>query len=201
MIEKSKRYTDTLWCICNDYNEYVQFAKELYLWRENDGFFGGEDFTYDDPWFEGNIGRWMDLFRVPYAKEDSDDEFSDEYEIDDPLTDTYEINEKPAKDEYPVLVHVQRIGNDTQIDWFNLPKLFKQEGDKQYNRIIELTQTVNQLKDMRDRLIGNVQQLENQIENMINKSDVRDILWNQKYDDSECIERISKLVGIKHEST
>lgn len=68
-------------------------------------------------------------------------------------------------------------------------------GDKQYNRIIELTQTVNQLKDMRDRLIGNVQQLENQIENIINKSDVRDILWNQKYDDSECIERISKLVG------
>ena len=52
MIEKSKRYTDTLWCICNDHNEYVQFAKELYLWRENDGFFGGEDFTYDDPWFE-----------------------------------------------------------------------------------------------------------------------------------------------------
>lgn len=48
---------------------------------------------------------------------------------------------------------------------------------------------------MRDRLIGNVQQLENQIENIINKSDVRDILWNQKYDDSECIERISKLVG------
>lgn len=199
MIEKSKRYTDTLWCICNDHNEYVQFAKELYLWRENDGFFGGADFTYDDPWFEGNIGRWMDLFGVHYVKEDPDDEFSDEYEIDNPLTDTYEINEKPDENEYPVLVHVQRMGNDTQIDWFNLPKLFKQEGDKQYNRIIELTQTVNQLKDMRDRLIGNVQQLENQIENMINKSDVRDILWNQKYDDSECIERISKLVGIKHE--
>ena len=143
----------------------------------------------------------MDLFGVHYVKEDPDDEFSDEYEIDNPLTDTYEINEKPDENEYPVLVHVQRIGNDTQIDWFNLPKLFKQEGDKQYNRIIELTQTVNQLKDMRDRLIGNVQQLENQIENMINKSDVIDILWNQKYDDSECIERISKLVGIKHEST
>ena len=143
----------------------------------------------------------MDLFGVHYVKEDPDDEFSDEYEIDNPLTDTYEINEKPDENEYPVLVHVQRIGNDTQIDWFNLPKLFKQEGDKQYNRIIELTQTVNQLKDMRDRLIGNVQQLENQIENMINKSDVIDILWNQKYDDSGCIERISKLVGIKHEST
>lgn len=199
MIEKSKRYTDTLWCICNDHNEYVQFAKELYLWRENDGFFGGEEFTYDDLWFEGNIRRWMDLFGVPYVKEDPDDEFSDEYEIDDPLTDTYEINEKPEDNEYPVLVHIQRIGNDTQVDWFSLSKSVSVEVGKQSDHIIELRKTINELKDIRDKLIGRVQQLENQVENMINKSEVRDILWNQKYDDSECLEKISELVGIKHD--
>lgn len=199
MIEKSKRYTDTLWCICKDYDEYLQFAKELYLWRENDGFFGGKEFTYDDPWFEGNIGLWMDVFGVPYVKEDPDDEWSEEYEINDPLEDTYEINEKPEDNEYPVLVHIQRIGNDTQIDWFGLSKSAGVEANKQADRIIELMKTVNELKDTRDRLIGRAQQLENSVENMINKSEIRDILWNQKYDDSECLEKISELVGIKHD--
>lgn len=77
--------------------------------------------------------------------------------------------------------------------------LNKEKYKEESERIVELTRTVNQLKDTRDHLIGKVQQLENKIENMINKSDVKNILWNQKYDDSECIERISKLVGIKHD--
>lgn len=168
MIEKSKRYTDTLWCICNDHNEYVQFAKELYLWRENDGFFGGEEFTYDDPWFKGNIGLWMNVFGVPYIKEDPDDELSEEYEIADPLIDNYEIKEKPENDEYPVLVHVQRIGDDIQIDWFSLPKSVSVEVGKKSDHIIELMKTINDLKDTRDRLISRVQKLENSVDNMIN---------------------------------
>lgn len=77
--------------------------------------------------------------------------------------------------------------------------LNKEKYKEESERIVELTRTVNQLKDTRDHLIGKVQQLENKIENMINKSDVKNILWNQNYDNFECLKKIMELVGIKHD--
>ena len=126
MLHKSTRYIDTLWCICNNYDEYLNFAKELYQWKEITGDFGGNQFDYEDNWFD-TIGQWMDVFGVPYVKEYPDDEYSWENEIEDPLTSQYEITEKPNEDEYPVIVHVHKYTNEVQVDWYSIKTLLRRQ--------------------------------------------------------------------------
>lgn len=118
MIQKSKRYTNTVYCKCNNYDDYLTFAKELYTYKEPVMYLG--EHIYDEPWFgEMNISQWMDTFNIPYIKVDPEDEYSDEVVIENPLTDTYIIQEKPNDNEYPVMVIAQKV-NEIQIDWVSL---------------------------------------------------------------------------------
>ena len=117
---KSTRYTNTVWQICSSFHEYKEFAKEIYTHKESDGFFGGQQFNYEEEWFgEEKITDWMELFGVPYVKEDLNDKYSNEYQIN-PLTDEYEITERPKDDEYPVIVRYSLI--DNCLDWCSISK-------------------------------------------------------------------------------
>lgn len=87
----------------------------MWKWDDSDSVFGGETFEYKSPWFE-STGEWMDAFGISWVKEDPNDEYSDEHEIKDPLTDTYEIIEKPEDDEYPVVVHVEKLVGKVEVD-------------------------------------------------------------------------------------
>lgn len=119
MIQKSKRYNNTVFCKCNNYSDYLAFVKELYTYQEPVMYLG--EFLYNEPWFgEEKISQWMDTFNIPYVKEDPTDEFSDEFMIENPLKDNYDVQEKPKEEEYPVIVIAQRFNNEVQIDWVKI---------------------------------------------------------------------------------
>ena len=65
----------------------------------------------------------MDVFRVPYVLEDSNDKYSDEHEINNPLTDEYKITDKPEENEYPVVVYMYKVQGYFNIDWFSVREL------------------------------------------------------------------------------
>lgn len=74
----------------------------MYKWKGEDVIFGGDQFQTEDSLFD-SVSSWMDTFEVPYVLEDPNDKYSDEHEINNPLTDEYEIKNKPEENEYPVV--------------------------------------------------------------------------------------------------
>ena len=225
MIEKSKRYTDTLWCICDNYEEYRHFVKQMWQWNKKDGIFAGQNFEYDDHWFE-STGNWMDTFGIPCVKEDPDDEYSDEYEIKNPLVDEYEIEEKPENDEYPVIVHVEKLMGKVEVDWFSIPKASKKYRKEYsestlmgsnkkwlveyinclvhnnrilYARIDRQSSYLEELnEDIKSEKCRNLEHIKyiQMLENRI--EEIKYALWNQRFSDEECIKQIQKIVGIYH---
>ena len=225
MIKKSNRYTDTLWCVCNNYEEYCTFVKQMWKWNDSDSTFGGETFEYKSPWFE-STGEWMDAFGIPWVKEDPNDKYSDEHEIKDPLTDTYEITEKPEDDEYPVVVHVKKLVGKVEVDWFSISMLHK-KCEKEYSKSTLMRMTKKELIDYIRMLVSNNNRLhetiDNQCENfkklckdcyfnflyeqqesigleglnpdIIAKDRIRQILWNLKLSSDDKIAEIRKLIN------
>lgn len=116
---ESSRYLETVWCICNNFLDYKQFAKDIYTYKKRGNFFGGEQFEYEEEWFGKNRKNyWMDLFGIPYIKSDPNDKYSEDIEIENPLIDIYEITEKPKDSEYPVIVRYSLV--DNSLDWCSI---------------------------------------------------------------------------------
>lgn len=191
MIQESTRYTDTLWCVCGNEEEYRNFARELWLYDKRRNSFGGEQFDYKGRWVK-HVLDWMFLFGIP------DDLTSDEeYAVDDPLTYDGEMNEKPEYQEYPVVVRVEDMDGDLYIDWFSLPKSYKVQKEysdstlmnmnkselvnwiqcltknvnsqqwrinNQYQVLLGLEEKIKQYQGNEEKYIARIQRLENQIE-------------------------------------
>nr|DAF54720.1 MAG TPA: hypothetical protein [Siphoviridae sp. ctqPo10]DAR46320.1 MAG TPA: hypothetical protein [Caudoviricetes sp.] len=94
----------------------------MYQWKSEDAIFGGEQFQTDASLFD-SVSSWMDTFEVPYILEDPNDKYSDEHEINNPLTDKYEIKNKPEENEYPVVVYMYRVQGYFNVDWFIIKEL------------------------------------------------------------------------------
>ena len=116
-IIRDKRYTNTLWCLCNNYEEFLQFAKDLFLYKGLE-IYG--TMCVEERWIEDEYD-WSYLFGVDIRT--GEDEENDEYweEAVDPINDTYEIKEKPNENEYPVVVHYDNYHKN--VLWMSLNKL------------------------------------------------------------------------------
>lgn len=116
-ITRDKRYTNTLWCLCNNYEEFLQFAKDLFLYKGLE-IYG--TMCEEERWIEDEYD-WSYLFGVDIRT--GEDEENDEYweEAVDPINDTYEIKEKPNENEYPVVVHYDNYHKN--VLWMSLNKL------------------------------------------------------------------------------
>ena len=116
-IVRDERYTNTLWCLCNNYEEFLQFAKDLFLYKGLE-IYG--TMREEERWIEDEY-KWSYLFGVNIRT--SEDEENDEYweEAVDPINDTYEIKEKPNENEYPVVVHYDNYHKN--VLWMSLNKL------------------------------------------------------------------------------
>ena len=191
MIQESTRYTDTLWCVCGNEEEYRNFARELWLYDKRRNSFGGEQFDYKGKWVK-HVSDWMFLFGIP------DDLTSDEeYAVDDPLTYDGEMNEKPEDQEYPVMVRVEDMDGTLYIDWISLPKSYKVQEEysgstlmhmnkselvswiqcltenvnskqwrinNQYQVLLGMEEKIKQYQENEEKYIARIQKLENQIE-------------------------------------
>ena len=116
-IVRDERWENTLWCLCNNYDEYLQFAKDLYLYK---GISIWGTMCEDEKWID-NEYEWSDLFGVNIV-EWEDSETSEYFEkAVDPINDAYEIKEKPSEDEYPVIVHYDNYHKN--VLWMSLNKL------------------------------------------------------------------------------
>ena len=116
-IIRDKRYTNTLWCLCNNYEEFLQFAKDLFLYKGLE-IYG--TMCEEERWIEDEYD-WSYLFGVDIRT--GEDEENDEYweEAVDPINDTYEMKEKPNENEYPVVVHYDNYHKN--VLWMSLNKL------------------------------------------------------------------------------
>lgn len=116
-IVRDERYTNTLWCLCRNYNEYLQFAKDLFLLKGKEIYGVMCD---DEMWIEDEY-EWSDIFDVEILTgyDEVNEEFW-EYAVD-PINDTYEIKEKPNENEYPVIIYYDDYRKD--ILWMSLNKL------------------------------------------------------------------------------
>ena len=116
-IIRDKRYTNTLWCLCNNYEEFLQFAKDLFLYKGLE-IYG--TMCEEERWIEDEYD-WSYLFGVDIRT--GEDEENDEYweEAVDPINDTYEMKEKPNENEYPVVVHYDNYHKN--VLWMSLKKL------------------------------------------------------------------------------
>ena len=55
MVRKSKRFINTWWSLCTNYEDYLNFAKEMYQWKDEDVIFGGEQFQIDNSLFDSEF--------------------------------------------------------------------------------------------------------------------------------------------------
>ena len=116
-IVRDERYTNTLWCLCNNYEEFLQFAKDLFLYKGLE-IYGTR--CEEERWIEDEYD-WSYLIGVDIRT--GEDEENDEYweEAVDPINDTYEMKEKPNENEYPLVVHYDNYHKN--VLWMSLNKL------------------------------------------------------------------------------
>ena len=116
-IVRDGRYINTLWCLCNNYEEFLQFAKDLFLYKGLE-IYG--TMCEEERWIEDEYD-WSYLFGVDIRT--GEDEENDEYweEAVDPINDTYEMKEKPNENEYPVVVYYDNYHKN--VLWMSLNKL------------------------------------------------------------------------------
>lgn len=114
-IIRDERYTNTIWCLCNNYEEYKQFAKDLFLYKGLDAHWGHDE---EARWINDEF-IWSDLFSVNILY--GEDEYEAWEEAVDPINDEYEIEERPEEDEYPVVVHYDNYHKN--VLWMSLNKL------------------------------------------------------------------------------
>lgn len=116
-IVRDERYTNTLWCLCNNYDEFLQFSKDLFLYKGLE-IYG--TMCEEERWIEDEY-EWSYLFGVDIRE--YEDAENDEYyeEAVNPISDTYEMKEKPNENEYPVVVHYDNYNKN--VLWMSLEKL------------------------------------------------------------------------------
>lgn len=117
-IVKDKRYTNTLWCLCNNYEEYLQFAKDLFLLK---GKYYYEKYDKNARWITDGY-EWSGIFDVELKNWEDDDIYYEESV--NPINDTYEIKERPKDSEYPVVIHYDDYHKN--VLWMSLNKLNKE---------------------------------------------------------------------------
>ena len=115
-IVRDERYSNTIWCLCNNYDEFLQFAKDLFLYKGLETIYGNID--EEERWID-NEYDWSYLFGVDICTFENENEYWEE--AVDPINDTYEIKEKPNEDEYPVVVHYDNYHKN--VLWMSLEKL------------------------------------------------------------------------------
>ena len=115
-IVRDERYENTLWCLCNNYEEYLQFAKDLYQLRGK--YYWGEYCENEDTKWIEDENEYADIFGIDFIPAENDEDF--EY-APDPINDTYEMKEKPNENEYPVIVNYSDCYKN--VLWVSLNKL------------------------------------------------------------------------------
>ena len=116
-IVRDERFTDTIWCLCNNYEEYLQFAKDLFLYK---GLYNQYSGKYNsERWIKSKY-EWSVIFDVP-EKTTVDDNGIEWEEDVDPIMDTYDIREKPDENEYPVIIHYDNYHKN--VIWISFNKL------------------------------------------------------------------------------
>lgn len=115
-IIRDERYENTLWCLCNNYEEYLQFAKDLYQLRGK--YYWGEYCENEDTKWIEDENEYADIFGIDFIPDENDEDF--EY-APDPMNDTYEMKEKPNENEYPVIVNYSDCYKN--VLWISLNKL------------------------------------------------------------------------------
>lgn len=116
-IIRDERYENTIWCLCNNYEEYLQFARDLFLYKGIDVW---GTFCKKERWID-NEYEWSELFGVD-ARSGEDGKNGEYWEKPvDPINDSYDMKEKPKSEEYPVIVHYDNYHKN--VLWMSLEKL------------------------------------------------------------------------------
>lgn len=112
-IIRDSRYVNTIWCLCNNYEEFLQFSKDLYLYQGLDVY---GIMCEEARWIE-DVYDWANIFDVDIEV--------DNEEILDPIKDIYEIKDRPKESEYPIVAKFSKC--DETLFWVSLNDL-KQKG-------------------------------------------------------------------------
>lgn len=116
-IVRDERYENYIWCLCNNYNEYLQFAKDLFLYT---GLYNQYSEKINAKRWITSAYQWSDLFDVPTKIRIDENQWGWEEAVD-PINDSYVIREKPDESEYPVIVQYDNYNKI--ILWISLNKL------------------------------------------------------------------------------
>lgn len=77
IVRKSKRYTNTWWSLCNNYEDYLNFAKEMYQWKGEDAWWrssnGSVLYSLDKGEVTINNQKMIGWIRKPWDEEISKD--------------------------------------------------------------------------------------------------------------------------------
>lgn len=115
-IIRDERYENTIWCLCNNEEEYYQFAKDLFLYK---GLSIWGTMCEDERWIKDEY-VWSSLFGVDIVEGEDEDGYYWEKAVN-PINDTYEIEERPDDSEYPVVVHYDNYHKN--VLWMSLNKM------------------------------------------------------------------------------
>lgn len=96
-IIRDKKFSNTIWYFIKNYNEFLQFSKDLFLFKGLTNEFHNI-FNEEERWINNSF-EWENIFDIQRTNDNIDLE-----EID-PINDTYEIEDKPDEDEYPIIIY------------------------------------------------------------------------------------------------
>lgn len=118
-IIRDKKFSNTIWYFIKNYNEFLQFLKDLFLFKGLTNEFHNI-FNEEERWINNSF-EWENIFDIQRTNDNIDLE-----EID-PINDTYEIEDKPDEDEYPIIIYYDNYAKN--ILWISLNKLINTNTD------------------------------------------------------------------------
>lgn len=118
-IIRDKKFSNTIWYFIKNYNEFLQFSKDLFLFKGLTNEFHNI-FNEEERWINNSF-EWENIFDIQRTNDNIDLE-----EID-PINDTYEIEDKPDEDEYPIIIYYDNYAKN--ILWISLNKLINTNTD------------------------------------------------------------------------
>lgn len=118
-IIRDKKFSNTIWYFIKNYNEFLQFSKDLFLFKGLTNEFHNI-FNEEERWINNSF-EWENIFDIQKTNDNIDLE-----EID-PINDTYETEDKPDEDEYPIIIYYDNYAKN--ILWISLNKLINTNTD------------------------------------------------------------------------
>lgn len=118
-IIRDKKFSNTIWYFIKNYNEFLQFSKDLFLFKGLTNEFHNI-FNEEERWINNSF-EWENIFDIQRTNDNIDLE-----EID-PINDIYEIEDKPDEDEYPIIIYYDNYAKN--ILWISLNKLINTNTD------------------------------------------------------------------------